>query len=134
MILTINNSVDELGKVQAFTAKLAYEWQLTDKIKFNLDLIFDEIVSNIIFYAYDKEEEQKINIEIESIENFIFLTISDKGKPFNPLIHTNENIQEKNIDNREVGGLGIHFVKQLVDSIEYKREDEKNVLMLKISK
>ena len=58
------------------------------------------------------------------------MKIKDDGKPFNPLEVKNANL-EKPFDEREIGGMGIHIVQQLIDELRYNREKDKNILLLR---
>ena len=98
-----------------------------------VNLALEEAVSNVMLYAYPDTNEGKVIVEFvrttdDQGENILF-TITDSGIPFDPT-------QRKEVDvtlsaeERAIGGLGIHLVKQLMDSIVYHREENKNVLTL----
>lgn len=95
---------------------------------FRVNLVLDELASNII--AYGREEGRRspdIVIEMASREDEVIIEVSDDGRPFNPLsdappapaIH-------ENLEAAPVGGLGIHLVKNMVDSMSYRHEDGRN--------
>lgn len=128
--LTIINKVDELQKLNAFLNDMASDCNLPDKLKNQLNLVLEEIISNIIFYAYDDSAEHEIKIELQYGNNMLEATITDSGKAFDILAANEYDEKEKPAEERSIGGLGIHFVKELMDRVEYKRLNNKNILKL----
>jgi len=94
-----------------------------------LKLIFDELLNNVISYAYRDDAEHDIETRVELTGKRLTVTISDDGVPFNPLSlatpDTNLSLEE-----REIGGLGIHLVRNLVDDVSYQRRIDKNVMTM----
>ena len=95
--------------------------------KFNL--VFDELLSNVITYAYRNDDEHEIEINIERARNRLTVTIADDGVPFNPL---GAEIPDTTLSlaDRDTGGLGIHLVRSLVDELSYQRRIDRNVITL----
>ena len=100
------------------------------KILFNINLALDELLTNVISYSYDDNNEHTIEVKITLFSKELVVTITDDGKPYHPL-NAPEPDLDKTLEERKVGGLGIHFVKQIMDEIEYKTENNKNILTLK---
>lgn len=99
------------------------------KIDYQLRLVSEEALINIINYAYDKEVGE-LKISCETInDDTIFIEISDTGVAFDPLQKEDPDITLP-IEEREVGGLGIFIIKTIMDTVDYKREDGKNILTL----
>ena len=92
-------------------------------------VVFDELLNNIISYAYPDEDEHEIEIRIELSGNDLVITIADDGIPFNPFQKEDPNIK-LSIEDREIGGLGIHLVRQMTDKVSYQRKIDKNVVTL----
>jgi anti-sigma regulatory factor (Ser/Thr protein kinase) len=100
-----------------------------DALAPDLDLVMEEILTNIIFYAYP-EGEGDIEIECNVLNSReIKVAIRDWGSPFNPLDREAPDLSP-DISEREVGGLGIFFVRQLTREAHYERKDGANVLTL----
>ncbi len=126
---TVRNHFSELSvvddKVDAFAAQCKLPTATTSKLK----LIFDELLNNIISYAYTDDAEHEIEICLEVVGHRLVVSIADDGLPFNPLTveppDTNSPLAE-----RQVGGLGIHLVRNLVDEATYQRRVDRNVLTL----
>ncbi len=90
-------------------------------------LAVEELIVNIINYANMKKPEIIIDINKDSYK--LILKIVDYGEPFNPLEVEEPDIS-LGIEERQIGGLGIFLVKKVVDDIYYKREDDKNCIVL----
>ncbi len=95
--------------------------------KFNI--AFDELLNNIISYSYNDEDEHLIDIDIELIDERLIITISDDGIPFNPFIIGPPDTT-LSVEDRYIGGLGIHIVKNLMDEYDYKRHVNNNIITL----
>ncbi len=96
-------------------------------MKFNL--IFDEVLNNVISYAYHDDGDHDIEIRMELAGERLLVTLADDGVPFNPLSVMAPRT-DLALEEREIGGLGIHLVRNLVDEVSYQRRIDKNVLTL----
>lgn len=104
-----------------------------------VNLALEEVVANVMLYAYPQDKSGKVFVEFAKLSSYDFersglsthyvFTVSDSGKPFDP---TQQPPADTTLaaEDREVGGLGIHLVRQLMDSVTYRREDNKNILTL----
>jgi len=100
------------------------------KDSMNMSLVMEELFTNIVFYAFPKDTTHEINIEICKKNKELFIEVKDDGIAFNILEKPDPDLS-KTIEDREIGGLGIHFVKTLMDNIEYKRSGDNNILKMK---
>jgi len=115
---------------QAFT-EFGRRYRLAPKILHDVNLAVEEILANIISYGYtDNREEHEIKLGVSVQPGEVRVDVEDDGRPFNPL-EAPEPDTTKPLEERTVGGLGIHLVRKLMDSLEYKRRDNKNFLTLK---
>lgn len=125
----MQNNLSELDTlaiaVEVFTEQAALDM----KIQFNLNLALDELVTNIINYAYDDEDLHQIEITLSYDDSLLSIKLTDDGKPFDPTSIDSPELTT-DIEQREVGGLGIHFVRKLMDKMEYRRTNEQNQLRL----
>lgn len=107
------------------------EWieglDLPTELSMPINLALEEAVSNVMLYAYPGQHGQVL-IEFAKEKSIIF-TITDSGIPFDPT-QQREADTTLSLEERQIGGLGIHLVRQLMDEIYYRREDNKNVLTL----
>jgi len=96
-----------------------------------LILVGEELISNIFNYAYDDDAPGIFSISIHLCpeKNKVIMEFKDAGKPFNPLIKVQPNLEDP-ISERQIGGLGIMLFKKLTDSQMYKYENGQNVLQV----
>jgi anti-sigma regulatory factor (Ser/Thr protein kinase) len=92
-------------------------------------LTLDELVSNVIKYAYEDTQEHQIHVTVQVDGNLMTISIEDDGKPFNPLEAPVPNL-EVSIEEWPTGGLGVHIVKSIADKLEYRREHGHNIVMM----
>ena len=125
------NRLGELNLLVATLEQISEEWEIPPKVGMELNLILEELFTNIVFYAFDDGRDHEIVITFSKPSlNSIQVVLEDDGKEFNLLEKdTSENINHP-IEERPIGGLGIHFVKQLVNEIRYERSNGKNIVFL----
>lgn len=104
---------------------------VSPKIRSQILIAADEVFTNIASYAYPTGGESgTIEIEVRLDNPGLTVTFSDSGVPFNPL-ETPAPELEADVENRPIGGLGIFLVRKLMDSVEYRRENDRNVLLFR---
>jgi len=127
--IEISNKLEEIAKVQeafgAFAGK--HNVAIENIRKFNI--VFDEVLSNIINYAYTDNKEHVIGVRIELRNSQLVIQVTDEGIPFNPFSKAAPDTS-LSIEERQIGGLGIHLVKKLVDDYSYKRDVNYNIITL----
>lgn len=128
--ITISNRVEELATLAGRIEELAEQWELPMPLTMNLNLVLEEIVSNIIFYAYPNGGEHSICITLSMAHGDITIEIEDEGIPFDPTTMQQPDINLP-AEDRPIGGLGIFLVSKIMDNVSYTREQEKNKLTLK---
>jgi len=120
--LIIKNKTEQLEQVQAFIEEAAESWSLKPALVFELNLILEEYLTNLISYGYSDKAEHLINIEITHLQTEVRLLITDEAGPFDlNEVPENEEI-DKPLAERKIGGLGIHFIKKLADKLEYSSD------------
>ena len=127
--MTINNKVSEIVLFQGQFADFAAEQGISPTIMQKVQVVSEELLSNIIFYAYEDKRDYEIEITVDTIEEQLKLTIVDDGLPFNPL-EAEKPDTSLALQDREIGGLGIHLVINLMDEVTYERRGEQNVITL----
>jgi sigma-B regulation protein RsbU (phosphoserine phosphatase) len=95
-----------------------------------MNLALEEAVVNVIDYAYPEGTQGDINIEAKANDLRLKFIITDSGTPFDPTAQK-EMDTTLSAEERPIGGLGIHLVRQIMDSINYERVNDKNVLTLR---
>ena len=131
-LFKLPNDIDKLMLLAAEIRQLPEYLQLEEKSRYTLDLALEEMAGNIIRYGYDVPGERVIEIGIVFGAAEVELTLRDDGKPFNPLAA--EPPPTGDIAERDIGGVGVYLVRSMVRSMEYRREDGRNVLTLRIGR
>ncbi|SLM32857.1 Predicted anti-sigma F protein (E-sigma F) [Desulfamplus magnetovallimortis] len=129
---TWSATLDSLISMQEHVSSLAVEAGATAKQSLSISLIVEEIAVNIINYAYDTEESQTITIEFDKDSDHIYISFIDTGYAFDPL-SAEEPDTTKDLNDRQIGGLGLFLVKQMADDIKYNRCDNKNILTVTLN-
>jgi len=126
---TLKNKISELNKLAEELQNFSSENNLSNEVLFDINLALDELVTNIISYGFDDDDEHLIFITISKNGSSIEILLEDEGKEFNPLEQETPDL-DKPIEDREIGGLGIYFVKKKMNEISYNRNGIKNILKL----
>ena len=135
LTLTINNSLSEMAALESFTVQMGREFQLDQTLVFQLQLALDEAVSNIVNYAYGEATGMPVTITADvaaADDGFreLKLCLLDHGFAFNPLAEAPEADTTSDAEKRQIGGLGIFLIRQMMDKLEYERVGEQNVLTM----
>lgn len=128
----IKNQIEEISLLAPKIEKISEEWEFSPELAMNINLVIEEALSNIIFYAFTDHNLHEIKISL-SVENKILsIQITDDGIAFNPLKHEQPDITLP-AEERPVGGLGIFLMSQIMDEMHYSRKGNENILTLKKS-
>ncbi|MBP2664214.1 MAG: RsbW [Firmicutes bacterium] len=128
--LILQNNLDELEKLSMALEEFFEENDIAPPILFQVNLALDELVTNIISYGHSDGLLHEVVIEIGFADSTLSLTVSDDGVAFDPLDIPDPDLNQS-AEDREIGGLGIHFVRKVMDCVEYRRLDGRNLLSLK---
>ncbi len=130
--ITIINQITQLEILAIAMEGISDEWDIPMKTSLSLNLVLEELVTNIIFYGYEDTNEHQIIINLSYSDNIMEIIIEDDAREFNPLLLAAPDLDIA-IEERKIGGLGIHFVRKIMDEIVYVRKGNKNILTLKKS-
>ena len=130
--LVLKNDKVELERLTAAFDEFADRHQVGDQARFQLQLCLEEMVLNVINYGFDDGAEHEIHVDFEfRIDSrTVTVNILDDGRRFNPLTEVPAPNVEAKLEDRTVGGLGVHFVRTFMDDADYQHEDGKNRLTL----
>ena len=104
---------------------------LSQEQLWKLELVFEEVVVNVIRHAYPAEAPDAVSVGYAATENHFAVQVRDTGKPFDPLAGADPDLT-LGIAERRVGGLGRFLTRQLASHAEYARQDGHNVLTFAI--
>lgn len=128
--LCMSNDIEELNKLEPFLNGIFEREHLDMSMLPQIDLALEEAVTNIIMYAYPEGEKGTAELTVEVADGQISATLIDSGTPFNPLQQQEANL-DVSLEERKIGGLGIHLIREIMDVVEYAYEDGRNVLKMK---
>jgi serine/threonine-protein kinase RsbW len=119
-----------LENVARFVEEIGEELGLGMELQMNLNLVMEEMVSNIIFYAYPEGTQASIELMAESDGKELTFVLSDQGREFDPTVMDEADVDTNPAD-RELGGMGIFIVKNIMNQVTYQRLEGKNLLTMK---
>jgi anti-sigma regulatory factor (Ser/Thr protein kinase) len=128
--IKLKNNVSELDGVNQALTEFGQRRGLPSKVIHDLNLALEEILINIISYGYTDSREHEVKVRLSVQLGEVSVEIEDDGQPFNPLEAPEPDVT-KPLEERKIGGLGTHLVRKLMDSLEYKRQGERNLLTIK---
>ena len=128
--IQIKNQVQELDNVARFVEEIGEELGLDMELQMNLNLVMEEMVSNVIFYAYPEGSDATIELTAESDGKELTFVLSDQGREFDPTKKEDTDM-DVNPAERELGGMGIFIVKNIMNRVTYQRLEDKNLLTMK---
>ncbi len=120
----------ELGKLEAFTAEFAAQSGLDPADLFALQIIVEELVTNVIHYGGVPAGEPACSVVLSTEDGELVILVRDRGQAYNPLLREDPDVTLP-AEKRPIGGLGVHFCKKLTDAQEYRRDGGWNVLTLR---
>lgn len=127
--LTIKNRTSDLEEVNKRCARFLKQFNISEDIVKKVRLSCDELLNNIISFAYDDQGEHEINVGLALCDDRLAITISDDGRPFNPFRQDIPDT-EASLEDRVIGGLGIYLVRTSMNKVAYQRQTGKNVVTL----
>ncbi len=128
--IKLKNQVGELERVNQFVEEIGEELGLDMELQMNLNLVMEEMVSNVIFYAYPEGTNAEIELMAESNGKELTFTLSDSGREFDPTAKEDADPDINPMD-RDIGGMGIYIVKNIMNKVTYQRLEGKNLLTMK---
>jgi len=127
--ITIKNNLKELRRVNDVIDDWGRTANFSQSSLYNVQLALEEILTNIISYAYNDQKIHEILIRFDMTREILSIIIEDDGMEFDPTVVTEPNL-DSDLENRKIGGLGLHLVKKIMRRMEYKRVVNKNILIL----
>lgn len=123
--LTLVNRIGEVGRLAEVLEEFGAANGLTQKVVLEVNLVLEELLTNTISYGYDDDHEHEIAIRLSLRDGTLAVEFEDDGKAFDPLTAPAPELDAA-LEDRAVGGLGVHLARSLMDNIEYTREGGRN--------
>lgn len=126
------NDLNEIERVSQFATEFGERVGLPDRIIFAMNLALEEILVNIINYGYEDGDVHDVCVRLViNAQGALVIEVEDDARPFDPTRAPDVDL-EQSLEDRNIGGLGIHLVRTLFDDFEYhRREPRGNLLILK---
>jgi anti-sigma regulatory factor (Ser/Thr protein kinase) len=132
LTISMSNDIAGLKRLVRRANKFFEDRDLPTRLVYTANLALEEMLTNVVKYGYPDEAEHEISVDIELSDRELVIICSDDGREFDPVTWPEPQLEESILDCRP-GGLGIHMVRQSVDSLDYRREGGLNLLTIKIS-
>ncbi len=127
--LSLNSKLKALPRLTEWVAELSIQLGLSKVDKYRLDLSLSEAVTNIIQYGYSDQADHHIEIQSRKDPHSLEIKIIDDGRAFDPR-QAPEVTPPASLEEAKIGGLGIHFIRNLTDAWDYQRDEDQNRLTL----
>lgn len=129
---TLRNDRGEIARMFSLLEGFCQTHQISEDDMFNVRLVLDEAVINIIVHGYDDAAEHLIHVALAMRDGVLFIHIDDDGVPYNPLEAPVPRF-DLPIEQRRIGGLGVHIMKTLARDVRYRRVGDRNHLDIEIA-
>ena len=127
--LVLHNDIQQIPQLAGFVETIASESGMPQGMAMSVNLALEEAVTNVIMYAYPKGKEGLVEVEAIIRKGEVEFIISDSGQPFDPTARADVDTS-LSVEDRPIGGLGIHLVRKIMDVVSYARVSGRNVLRL----
>lgn len=129
LTIEVRNTTDAIAPASARAEAWLEAFDPSPKAMYLVPLAIEEIVTNCINYGYDDTDEHTIFITLSVADQTLTMTVVDDGHAFDPLARSTPDLSVA-VEDRQIGGLGIHMLKNLADGMAYERRDGTNCLTL----
>ena len=126
----LRNEPAQIRQLQERLTDLFREHGVTDNTVFRLNLCLEELLVNTMTYGFEQGSAHDIAVQLEVREGLLRVEIVDDGIPFDPFADAPQPDLQAPIEQRPIGGLGVHLVKSLMDSVEYRFHENRNHVCL----
>ncbi|MGE0451876.1 MAG: ATP-binding protein [Vicinamibacterales bacterium] len=129
LTITLRNDRREIARLTSLLEEFCARHGLNDDVRFDLNLVLDEAVSNVINHGFEDTRTHDIVVRIARVGACLRLEVEDDGVPYNPLDAPQPRF-DLPVEQRRIGGLGVHIMKTLANDLEYRRQDGRNHLII----
>ena len=130
LLLTLKTDLSELARIAEAIEAHGESHGWPPKWILNLNLSLDELITNIVSYGYQDSDEHEIRVTLTEQNGSLVVVLEDDGIAFDPFTAAPAPDLEASVEERRIGGLGVYFVKTLMDEATYERLDSHNRITL----
>ena len=127
--MMFHNDIKQVSLLEGWLETVSKKLDCPSTMIPSLNLALEEAVTNVILYAYPKGIYGPVELDASRVENRLVFTLSDSGKPFDPTARPDADISAS-LEDRQIGGLGIHLVRSIMDAVSYEYRGGRNILTM----
>ena len=131
LVFTLRNQRNEIARMFSLIEAFCQANRVSEDDLFKMRLVLDEAVINVIVHGYEDTAEHAINVSLSLLAGVLTIHVDDDGMAYNPLNAPAPRF-DLPIEQRRVGGLGVHIMKTLARKVEYRRENNRNHLSIEL--
>jgi len=128
---TVSNALSEVPRAAEQVEAFCRDQNIPAAVAYKFGLALDETLTNVISYAFADGKRHAIEIHLACSGGHLTAVVSDDGAPFDPLTQPAPDVHAP-LEQRKIGGLGIHLLRKLMDKADYQRRDGRNILTFRI--
>ncbi len=128
--LRVRTEIEELRRIDEAVEKFGAGEDWPPNLLFQVKLALEELAINVMNHGHDDDGEHEMEITLTSETDKLTIELSDDGRAFNPLDDAPEPDLDAALEDRPIGGLGVHMVRTFMDEMSYRRDEGKNHLTL----
>ena len=128
---TVSNALSEVPRAAEQVEAFCRDRNIPAAVAYKFGLALDETLTYIISYAFADGQRHAIEVRLAYNDGYLTANVNDDGAPFDPLSQPEPDVHAP-IEQRKIGGLGIHLVRKLMDKADYQRRDGRNILTFSI--
>ena len=130
MEIVLTNQPEEQQRLLSALETFAREHHLSNSVRQAADVALEEHLTNVRRYGYDDALRHEITVLLEIEGEFLAVQVKDDGRPFDPMQKPNVDTSVP-LEQKPMGGLGIHLIREFMDQVHYRREGNKNILIMR---
>ena len=127
--MMFHNDIKQVSQLEGWLETVSRELDCPESLIPSLNLALEEAVTNVILYAYPKGIYGPVELDASREGDSLKFVLSDSGKPFDPTARPDADINAS-LEDRQIGGLGIHLVRSIMDAVSYEYRDGRNILTM----
>ena len=131
VVRELSNSMAELDNLAEAVEGFVASFHLSPSVANALQLAIEELFTNAVSYGYAEGEQGRLRLSLDLKDGWVEVELEDDARPFDPLVEGPTVNAQASLEERGIGGLGIHLTRKLFDEFAYERRDDKNVVRLR---